>query len=83
MSPKIMKHCLRLPTAQETWSALSKAFYDGSDDCKFSLWIRKAFAARKSGKSLSEYYGELTEIFCQLDHQDKVVMKDPDDIAAH
>ena len=33
--------------------------------------------------SLSEYYGELTEIFCELDHQDKVVMKDPEDIAAY
>ena len=33
--------------------------------------------------SLSEYYGELTEIFCKLDHRDKVVMKDPEDITAY
>ncbi|KAL6324750.1 hypothetical protein AAG906_017090 [Vitis piasezkii] len=32
MNPKIMKRYLRLPTAQEIWSALSKAFYDGSDE---------------------------------------------------
>ncbi|RVW75596.1 hypothetical protein CK203_059082 [Vitis vinifera] len=32
MNPKIMKRYLRLPIAQETWSALSKAFYDGSDE---------------------------------------------------
>ena len=37
MSPEIMKRYLRLPTAQEIWSALSKAFYDGSDNYKFSL----------------------------------------------
>ena len=39
-----MKRYLRLPTAQEIWSALSKDFYDGSDELqvftlnkKFSL----------------------------------------------
>ena len=32
ISPEIMKRYLRLPTAQEIWSALSKAFYDGSDE---------------------------------------------------
>ena len=50
---------------------------------KFSLWIKKAFTSKQSGRSLSEYYGELTEIFCELDHRDKVVMKDPDDIATY
>lgn len=32
MSPEIMKHYLRLPTAREIWIALAKAFYDGSDE---------------------------------------------------
>ena len=32
MSPEIMKHYLRLRTAREIWSALAKAFYDGSDE---------------------------------------------------
>ena len=44
---------------------------------------KKAFTAKQSGRSLSEYYGALTEIFCELDHRDKVVMKDPEDIAAY
>ncbi|KAL5741679.1 hypothetical protein ACOSP7_028411 [Xanthoceras sorbifolium] len=30
MSPDIMKQYLRLPTAQEIWNALFKAFYDGN-----------------------------------------------------
>ena len=33
--------------------------------------------------SLFEYYGELTEVFCELDHRDKVVMKDLEDIATY
>ncbi|RVW81636.1 hypothetical protein CK203_044506 [Vitis vinifera] len=83
MSPKIMKHYSRLRTAQEIWSALSKAFYDGSDELQVFTLNKKAFTAKQSGRSLSEYYGELTEIFCKLDHRDKVVMKGPDDIAAY
>ena len=83
MSPEIMKCYLHLPTAQEISSALSKAFYDGSDELQGFTSNKKAFTAKQSGKSLSEYYRELTKIFCELDHRDKVVMKDPEDIAAY
>ena len=44
---------------------------------------QKAFSAKQGAKSLSVYYGELTEIFQELDHRDKVVMKDPDDVTAY
>ncbi|KAL6335650.1 hypothetical protein AAG906_030788 [Vitis piasezkii] len=63
-----MKCYLRLPTAQEIWI--------------FTL-NQKAFTTKQSGRSLSEYYGELTKFFCELDHRDKVVMKDPENIAAY
>ena len=78
-----MKRYLRLPIAQEIQSALSKAFYDGSDELQVFTLNKKAFTTKQSGRSLSEYYGELTEIFCELDHRDKVVMKYPEDIAAY
>ncbi|KAL6316690.1 hypothetical protein AAG906_019621 [Vitis piasezkii] len=71
MSPKIMKHYLRLPTTQEIWSALLKAFYNGSDELQVFTLNQKAFTPKQSSRSLSEYYGELTEIFCELDHRDK------------
>ena len=64
MSLEIMKRYLRLPTAQEIWSALSKAFYDGSDELQVFTLNQKAFTAKQNGRSLSEYYGELTELFC-------------------
>lgn len=45
---------------------------------------QKAFTAKQSCKTLSEYYGELTEVFRELDHRDdKVVMTDPEDIVAY
>ncbi|OMO53936.1 hypothetical protein CCACVL1_28200 [Corchorus capsularis] len=83
MKPEIMKRYLRLSTAREIWSALSKAFYDGGDELRVFTLIQKAFSMKQGGKSLSEYYGELTEIFQELDHRDKVVMKDPDDVIAY
>ena len=83
MTPEIMKRYLRIPTAYEIWSALSKAFYDGSDELQVFALNQKAFTAKQSNKTLSEYYGELTEVFRELDHRDKVVMKDPEDIVAY
>ena len=83
MSPEIMKGYLCLPTTQEIWRALSKAFYDGSDELQVFSLNQKAFTAKQSGRSLFEYYGELTEFFCELDHRDKVVMKDLEDIVAY
>ncbi|KAJ8622745.1 hypothetical protein MRB53_031274 [Persea americana] len=74
---------LRIPIAYEIWSALSKAFYDGSDEMQVFNLNHKAFITKQNGKSLSESYGELTQVFQELDHRDKVIMKDPDDIKAY
>ncbi|KAL4569194.1 hypothetical protein LXL04_024828 [Taraxacum kok-saghyz] len=83
MKPEIMKRYLRLSTAHEIWIALSKAFYDGSDELQVFTLNQKAYTSKQNGKSLSEYYGELTTIFLELDHCDKVVMKYPDDVKAY
>ena len=83
MKPEIMKRYLRLSTAYEIWTALSKAFYDGSDELQVFTLNQKAFTSKQNGKSLSEYYGELPATFLELDHRDKVVMKDPDDVKAY
>ena len=83
MKPEIMKRYLRLSTAREIWNALSKAFYDGSDELQVFSLHQKAFTAKQSGRSISIYYGELTEMFCELDHRDKVVMKQADDVEAY
>ncbi|KAJ1401570.1 gag-polypeptide of LTR copia-type [Sesbania bispinosa] len=83
MSLEIIKRYLRLATTHEIWSALSKAFYDGSDELQVYTLNQKAFTAKHSGRPLSEYYGELIEIFQELDHRDKVVMKDPEDVTTY
>ncbi|KAH9716002.1 hypothetical protein KPL71_021292 [Citrus sinensis] len=83
MSPEIMKRYLRIPTAYEIWDALSKAFYDGSDELQVFTLNQKAFSIKQNGQPLSKFYGELIEIFRELDHRDKVVMKDPEDVVIY
>ena len=62
-----MKHYLRLPTAQEIWSALLKAFYDRSDELHVFMLNQITFTAKQSDKCLFEIYGELIEIYHELD----------------
>jgi hypothetical protein len=83
MSPEIMKRYLRLPTAREIWTALAKAFYDGADESQLFALNQRAFSTKQVGRPLSTYYGDLIEIFQELDHRDKIVMKDPDDVIAY
>lgn len=45
VSPEIMKRYLRLPTVQEIWSTLSKAFYDGSDELQVFTLNQKSWRA--------------------------------------
>jgi hypothetical protein len=80
MTSEIMKRYLRLRTAREIWSALAKAFYDGSDETQIFHLNQRAFSSRQSGRSLPTYYGELVEIFQELDYRDKIKMRDPEDI---
>ncbi|KAH9774810.1 retrovirus-related pol polyprotein from transposon RE1 [Citrus sinensis] len=83
MSLEIMKRYLRIPTAYEIWDALSKAFYDGSDELQVFTLNQKAFSTKQNGQPLSKFYGELVEIFREFDHRDKVVMKDPEDVVIY
>jgi len=46
-TPEIMKRYLRLLTAYEIWSALSKAFYNGSDELQVFALNQKAFTAKQ------------------------------------
>ncbi|KAM7470553.1 hypothetical protein LguiA_008736 [Lonicera macranthoides] len=75
MKPEIMKRYIRIPTAREIWKSLSTAFHDGADELQVFSLNQRAFTAKQGGRSISEFYGELTEIFSELDHRDKVAME--------
>ncbi|KAG5530532.1 hypothetical protein RHGRI_025472 [Rhododendron griersonianum] len=83
MSPEIMKRYLRLRTTREIWNALAKTFYDGSDESQIFSLNQRAFSTKQMSRPLSTYYGDLIKIFQELDHCDKIVMKDPDDVVAY
>ena len=83
MSPKIMKRYLRLLTGREIWIALAKAFYDGADESRLFALNQRAFSTKQVGHPLSTYYSDLIEIFQELDHREKIVMKDLEDVIAY
>jgi hypothetical protein len=83
MSPEIMKQYLRLPTTRDIWKALSKVFYDGTDGLQVFALNKKDFSAKQKGRALSVYYGELTEIFSELDHRDKVIMESEKNVESY
>ncbi|KAF7146792.1 hypothetical protein RHSIM_Rhsim04G0133500 [Rhododendron simsii] len=76
-----MKLYLCIATTREIWDALSKAFYGGSDELQVFSLNQKAFIAKQGEKSLFVYYGELCEIFRELDYRDNVVMEQANDVA--
>ncbi|XP_068666655.1 uncharacterized protein [Aristolochia californica] len=83
MSPDIMKRYIRLRTAREIWNALEKTFYDGSDESQLFSLNQRVFSTKQTGRPLSMYYGDLVEKFQELDHRDRTIMKDPDDVIAY
>ena len=83
MSPEIMECYLRLPTAHEIWTALAKAFYDGADESQLFALNQRAFSTKQAGRPLSTYYGDLRENFQELNHHDKIVMNDFDDVIVY
>lgn len=44
---------------------------------------QKTISVKQGVKLLSVYYEELTKIFRELDHRDKMFMKDPDNVTTY
>jgi hypothetical protein len=69
MSPLLMQRFIRLPTAKEIWEAVSKTFYDGSDETHLFELNQKSFSIKQEGKSLSAYYNDLIALFQEIDRR--------------
>jgi hypothetical protein len=69
MSPHLMQRFIRLVTAREIWEAVSRTFYDGSDETRLFELNQKSFSTTQNGRSLSIYYNELVAIFQEIDHR--------------
>ncbi|KAH9726802.1 hypothetical protein KPL70_008430 [Citrus sinensis] len=69
MSPSLMQRFIRLPTSKDIWEAVSKTFYDGTDEtCIFEL-NHRSFSTKQDGRPLPTYYNELVSIFQEIDHR--------------
>ncbi|BBH01411.1 hypothetical protein Prudu_011666 [Prunus dulcis] len=80
MKPEIMKRYIRLSTSKEIWDSLKTAYFDENDEARIYSLNQKASRLRQNGRPLATYFGELTEIFQELDHFNKVSMECENDI---
>ena len=67
MTPTLMRRFIRLKTAAEIWSGVSKTFYDGTDETQLFELNRKSFNTRQNGRPLPTYYNELVSLLQEID----------------
>lgn len=67
MSPTLIRRFIRHQTTAEIWEAVTKTFYDGSDETQLFELNRRSFNTRQAGRVLSTYYNEFVSIFQDID----------------
>jgi hypothetical protein len=80
MKPEIMKRYIRLSTSKEIWDSLKAAYFDENDEARIFSLNQKASRLRQNSRPLATYFGELIEIFQELDHFNRVSMECENDI---
>ncbi|CAL8991731.1 unnamed protein product, partial [Prunus brigantina] len=83
MKPDLMRQYIRLTTAAAIWKALKTAFLDEQNEVRVYTLSQKASRLRQNGRPVSTYFGELSEIFQELDHYSKVAMHCDTDIKVY
>ena len=63
MSPSLMQRFIRLPISKDIWDAVSKTFYDGSDETYIFELNQISFSTKQNDKPLSTYFNGLVAIF--------------------
>ncbi|KAK2662111.1 hypothetical protein Ddye_000685 [Dipteronia dyeriana] len=69
MTLSFMQRFIHFTVANEVWDAVSKTFYDGSDETHFLELNKKSFSTKQNSHHLPTYYNELVAIFQEIDHR--------------
>ncbi|KAK3012380.1 hypothetical protein RJ639_012737 [Escallonia herrerae] len=73
-------------TNYDLWSQIMEMHIAKKEKLSFIRGVcieSEGFFGKQSGRTLSAYYGELTEIFGELDHRDKVIMESENDVESY
>ena len=70
-------------TAAAIWKALKMAFLDEQNEVRVYTLSQKVSRLRQNGRPVSTYFGELSEIFQELDHYSEVAMHCDKDIKVY
>lgn len=80
MEPDIVSIFIRLRTAKQIWDAAYKMYNDVSDLAKIYELRCKATSVKQKGRSVAQYFAELTMIWQEYDERRPNRMKDPEDV---
>ncbi|KAG6736821.1 hypothetical protein POTOM_060283 [Populus tomentosa] len=75
-----MKRYMQLSTSKEIWDPFTAAYFDENDEAIIHSLNRKASHLCQNSQPLATYFEEITEIFQELDHFNRVSMKCENDI---
>jgi hypothetical protein len=70
-----MKRYIRLSKSKEIWDSLKAAYFNENDEARIYSLNQKASRLRQNSRPLATYFRELTEIFQELDHFNRVSME--------
>lgn len=70
-------------TVAAIWKALKTAFLDEQNEVRVYTLGPKASRLHQNGRQVSTYFGELSEIFQELDHYSKVAMHCDKDVKVY
>lgn len=75
MVPDLMRRYIRLPTVASIWTALKSSFVDDKDEVRVYTLSQRAARLKQNWGPVSVYFGELMEMFQELDHLTALAMK--------
>ncbi|KAG6744070.1 hypothetical protein POTOM_052779 [Populus tomentosa] len=75
-----LRGLIKAPHEDEIWDSFKTAYFDENGEARIYLLNQKALPLRQNSRPLATYFGELTEIFQELDHFNRVSMECENDI---
>ncbi|GAB2287156.1 hypothetical protein Dimus_039807 [Dionaea muscipula] len=83
MKPDLMRRYIRLSSSAEIWKALKTAFVDEKNEVWVYTLNQRASRIRQNGRPVTVYFGELIEVFQELDYYTSVAMVCPQDLKTY
>lgn len=80
LEPHLVANFIEYPTAKALWEGLATTYSSGSDSLQIYDLMTRAGRQQQGQLSLEQYYGNLQQIWREIDHRQPNPMKHAEDI---